>query len=49
MKKILILIGFLLVQNLVHTQSYGTNILDMKDRAATINRLLEDKILKLSP
>lgn len=43
------LIGFLLVQNLGYGQSDGSDILNMKDRAATINRLLEDKVQNYLP
>ncbi len=49
MKKLLTLLSLLLITQTLSAQSYGADILSMKDRAATINRLLEDKVQNYLP
>jgi len=49
MKKIILLYAFAMLSNLATAQSNDIHILSMKDRAATINRLLEDKVQNYLP
>lgn len=49
MRKLLLVFALILSVQLIHAQFTDPHILSMKDRAATINRLLEDKVQNYLP